>query len=148
MEVDGFGNCLLQDDANVPNLMSLPYLGAVKTSDPIYQNTRRFVLSDSNPYFFKGKAAEGVGSPHTLVNQIWHLSIIMRAMTSTDDQEILEQLKFLKNTHANTGFMHESFDKEDAAKFTRKWFAWANTLFGEMILKVAKERPHLLKNVL
>jgi meiotically up-regulated gene 157 (Mug157) protein len=128
--------------------MSLPYLGAVKTSDPIYQNTRRFVLSDSNPYFFKGKAAEGVGSPHTLVNQIWHLSIIMRAMTSTDDQEILQQLKFLKNTHAKTGFMHESFDKDDATKFTRKWFAWANTLFGEMILKVAKERPHLLKKVL
>jgi meiotically up-regulated gene 157 (Mug157) protein len=148
MEVDGFGNCLLQDDANVPNLMSLPYLGAVKTSDPIYQNTRRFVLSDSNPYFFKGKAAEGVGSPHTLVNQIWHLSIIMRAMTSTDDKEILQQLKFLKNTHAKTGFMHESFDKDDAAKFTRKWFAWANTLFGEMMLKLAKERPHLLKNLL
>jgi meiotically up-regulated gene 157 (Mug157) protein len=123
-------------------------LGALKTSYQIYQNTRRFVLSDSNPYFFKGKAAEGVGSPHTLVNQIWHLSIIMRAMTSTNDKEILQQLKFLKNTHANTGFMHESFDKEDAAKFTRKWFAWANTLFGEMILKVAKERPHLLKNVL
>ena len=148
MEVDGFGNCLLQDDANVPNLMSLPYLGAVKATDPIYQNTRRFVLSDSNPYFFKGKVAEGVGSPHTLVNQIWPLSIIMRAMTSTDDKEILQQLKFLKNTHANTGFMHESFDKDDAAKFTRKWFAWANTLFGEMMLKVAKERPHLLKNVL
>lgn len=148
MEVDGFGNCLLQDDANVPNLMALPYLGAVKADDKIYQNTRRFILSDSNPYFFRGKAAEGVGSPHTLVNQIWHLSLIMRAMTSSDDKEILQQLRFIKNTHANTGFMHESFDKDDAAKFTRKWFAWANTLFGEMILKVEKERPHLLNNIL
>ncbi|MBL7817157.1 MAG: glycoside hydrolase family 125 protein [Saprospiraceae bacterium] len=148
MEVDGFGNCLLQDDANVPNLMALPYLGAVKADDKIYKNTRKFVLSDSNPYFFRGKAAEGVGSPHTLVNQIWHLSLIMRAMTSSDDKEIVQQLRFLKNTHANTGFMHESFDKDDAAKFTRKWFAWANTLFGEMILKVEKERPHLLNSLL
>ncbi|CAH0994984.1 hypothetical protein EMA8858_01104 [Emticicia aquatica] len=148
MEVDGFGNCLLQDDANVPNLMSLPYLGAVKADNSIYLNTRRFILSENNPYFFKGKAAEGVGSPHTLVNQIWHLSIIMRAMTSNDDKEILQQLRFLKKTHANTGFMHESFDKDDAKNFTRKWFAWANTLFGEMILKIEKERPHLLKAIL
>ncbi|MES2517065.1 MAG: glycoside hydrolase family 125 protein [Bacteroidota bacterium] len=148
MEVDGFGNCLLQDDANVPNLMSLPYLGAVKANDLIYLNTRRFILSSSNPYFFKGEAAEGVGSPHTLVNQIWHLSIIMRAMTSNNDNEILDQLRFLKKTHANTGFMHESFDKDDSKKFTRKWFAWANTLFGEMILKIEKERPHLLSKIL
>jgi len=145
MEVDGFGNCLLQDDANVPNLLSLPYLGAVKATDVVYQNTRRFVLSDSNPYFFKGKAAEGIGSPHTLVNQIWPMSIIMRAMTSTNDQEIKAQLRFLKTTHAGTGFMHESFNKDDAFKFTRKWFAWANTLFGELLLKIERERPHLLK---
>ena len=145
MEVDGFGNCLFQDDANVPNLLSLPYLGAVSTSDKVYKNTRRFVLSDSNPYFFRGKAAEGVGSPHTLVNQIWPMSIIMRAMTSTNDQEIAAQLQFLKATHAGTGFMHESFDKDDAAKFTRKWFAWANTLFGELLLKIERERPQLLK---
>lgn len=145
MEVDGFGNRLLQDDANVPNLLSLPYLGAVKATDVIYQNTRRFVLSDSNPYFFKGKAAEGIGSPHTLINQIWPMSIIMRAMTSDNNQEILTQLRFLKNTHADTGFMHESFDKDDASKFTRKWFAWANTLFGELMLKIERERPHLLR---
>lgn len=148
MEVDGFGNALFQDDANVPNLLSLPYLGVLKTTDPIYVNTRRFVLSSKNPYYFKGKAAEGIGSPHTLINQIWPMSLIMRAMTSHSDAEILQQLKFLKNTHASTGFMHESFDKDDASKFTRKWFAWANTLFGELILKIEKERPHLLKQVL
>ena len=144
MEVDGFGNHLLQDDANVPNLLSLPYLGLINHKDPIYLNTRRFVLSRNNPYFFKGKAAEGIGSPHTLINQIWPMSLIIRAMTSTSDSEIINQIRYLKNTHANTGFMHESFDKEDASKFTRKWFAWANTLFGELILKLEKERPHLL----
>jgi hypothetical protein len=147
MEVDGFGNCLFQDDANVPNLLGLPYLGAVKADDKVYQNTRRFVLSESNPYFFKGKAAEGMGSPHTLVNQIWPMSIIMRAMTSTNDEEILAQLRYLKTTHANTGFMHESFDKDDAGQFTRKWFAWANTLFGELLLKIERERPHLLSKI-
>jgi len=148
MEVDGFGNCLFQDDANVPNLLGLPYLGAVQPNDKTYQNTRRFVLSEFNPYFFKGKAAEGIGSPHTLVNQIWPMSIIVRAMTSNNDQEILAQLRFLKNTHAGTGFMHESFDKDDATKFTRKWFAWANTLFGELLLKIERERPHLLNQKL
>ncbi|MFN8345723.1 MAG: glycoside hydrolase family 125 protein [Spirosomataceae bacterium] len=148
MEVDGFGNCLFQDDANVPNLLGLPYLGAVKADDKVYQNTRRFVLSESNPYFFKGKAAEGIGSPHTLVNQIWPMSIIMRAMTSSNDAEILAQLRFLKSTHAGTGFMHESFDKDNASQFTRKWFAWANTLFGELLLKIERERPHLLSQKL
>ena len=144
LEVDGYGNYLLQDDANVPNLLALPYLGAMPATDPVYRATRRFVLSPDNPYFFKGKAAEGVGSPHTLINNIWTMSLTMRALTSTDDQEILAQLRQLKQTHAGTGFMHESFDKDDPAKFTRKWFAWANTLFGELILKVANERPQLL----
>ncbi|OIN61136.1 glycoside hydrolase family 125 protein [Arsenicibacter rosenii] len=144
LEVDGFGNRLLQDDANVPNLLSLPYLGACTTNDTIYRNTRRFVLSNYNPYFFTGKAAQGIGSPHTLVENIWPMSLIMRALTSTDDQEIVAQLRMLKKTHAGTGFMHESFNQDDPSKFTRKWFAWANTLFGELILKVSAERPHLL----
>lgn len=148
MEVDGFGNALFQDDANVPNLLSLPYLGCLNSNDKIYQNTRRFILSEYNPYYFKGKAAEGIGSPHTLRDQIWPMSIIMRAITSNNEDEILKQLRFLKETHANTGFMHESFDKDDSFKFTRKWFAWANTLFGELILKIERERPHLLKVVL
>jgi meiotically up-regulated gene 157 (Mug157) protein len=146
-EVDGFGNYLLMDDAGIPGLISMPYLNAVSTKDPIYVNTRKFVLSDSNPYYFKGKAGEGLGSPHTLIDQIWPMGIIARAITSTDDKEIEAQLKLLKNTHNNTGFMHESFDKDDQSKFTRKWFAWVNTLFGELILKLEKERPHLLAKV-
>ncbi|WP_128548018.1 glycoside hydrolase family 125 protein [Larkinella soli] len=148
MEVDGFGNYLLQDDANVPNLLALPYLGACSPTDPVYRNTRRFVLSADNPYFFRGKAAEGIGSPHTLVDSIWPMSLTMRALTSTDGQEILNHLRQLKKTHAGTGFMHESFHKDDPAQFTRKWFAWANTLFGELVLKVAAERPQLLSRVL
>lgn len=148
MEVDGYGNRLLQDDANVPNLLALPYLEVCPVADPIYQNTRRFVLSPDNPYFFAGKAAEGIGSPHTLVQNIWPMSLIMRALTSTSDQEILSQLRMLKKTHAGTGFMHESFNQDDPGQFTRKWFAWANTLFGELLLKTANERPHVLSRVL
>jgi meiotically up-regulated gene 157 (Mug157) protein len=143
-EVDGFGNKIFMDDANIPSLLSLPYFGCFDLNDSIYRNTRRLILSESNPYFFKGKAGEGIGGPHAGINMIWHLGIIMRALTSSDEMEIKTCLRMLKSTHAGTGFMHESFHKDDASKFTRKWFAWANTLFGELILKIHKERPHLL----
>ena len=109
-----------------------------------YHNTRKILLSENNPFFFKGKAAEGIGGPHVGIDYIWPLSIIMRGLTSTDDKEIKTCLTMLQKTHGNTGFMHESFHKDDATKFTRKWFAWANTLFGEFVWKVYKERPHLL----
>jgi meiotically up-regulated gene 157 (Mug157) protein len=145
-EVDGFGNQLFMDDANVPSLLALPYLGAFKPNDPLYLNTRKFSLSDSNPYFFMGKVAKGVGGPHSGMDMIWPLSFTMKALTSTSDSEIKDCIRILRATHAGTGFMHESFFKDDANKFTRKWFAWANTLFGEMILKVYHERPHILKS--
>jgi meiotically up-regulated gene 157 (Mug157) protein len=143
-EVDGYGNQLFMDDANVPSLLALPYLGALPVNNPLYQNTRRLVLSDSNPYYFKGKVAEGIGGPHVGLNYIWPMSIIMRALTSTDKAEIVQCIKWLKSTHANTGFMHESFNKDNANDFTRKWFAWANTLFGELIIKTYKYYPEIL----
>ncbi|HSD67286.1 MAG TPA: glycoside hydrolase family 125 protein [Vicinamibacteria bacterium] len=144
-EVDGFGNALFMDDANVPSLLSLPYLGCGTAADPAYVRTRRLVLSEDNPYFFRGRAAEGVGGPHVGLGMIWPLGITMRALTSADDGEVLSCLRALKGTHAGTGFMHESFHRDDPARFTRKWFAWANTLFGELVLKVRAERPHLLR---
>ncbi len=146
-EVDGFGNKLFMDDANVPSLLSLPYLDAVDMNDEIYRNTRKFLFSENNPYFFKGKAGEGIGGPHAGFGKIWNLSIIMRGLTSNNETEILSCIKTLKSTHANTGFMHESFDKDDASKFSRSWFAWANTLFGEFIIKVHSETPQLLKTI-
>ncbi|MEL7123282.1 MAG: glycoside hydrolase family 125 protein [Bacteroidota bacterium] len=144
-EVDGFGNKVFMDDANVPSLMSLAYLGAVDTNDKLYKNTRKFLLSDSNPYFLKGKAAEGQGSPHTGKSKIWPMGIILRAMTSTDSPEIIHCLSMLKKTHADTGFMHEAFDKDDPKNYTRSWFAWANTLFGELIIKIYNERKEILQ---
>lgn len=143
-EVDGFGNQLFQDDANVPSLLSLPYLGCCEPGDPLYARTRKLVLSGDNPYFFRGKAAEGLGGPHSGSDMIWPLGIITRALTSQDVREIADCVATLKATHAGTGFMHESFYKDDAARFTRPWFAWANTLFGELILYIHANYPRLL----
>jgi meiotically up-regulated gene 157 (Mug157) protein len=144
-EVDGFGNRHHMDDANIPSLLALPYLGACSPSDPLYRRTRAFVLSPENPYFFKGEAGEGVGGPHVGLEMIWPLGVTMRGLTSEDDAEIAWCLRTLKECHGGTGFMHESFHQDDPTRFTRSWFAWANTLFGELVLKVHRERPHLLK---
>ena len=143
-EVDGFGNKVFMDDANVPSLMSLAYLGAHKPTDTIYKNTRKFLLSDSNPYYLKGKSAEGQASPHTGKEKIWPMGITLRAMTSIDKKEIIHCLEILRDTHAGTGFMHEAFHKDDPQDFNRAWFAWANTLFGELIIKIKKENPDIL----
>ncbi len=143
-EINGYGSHNLMDDANIPSLLGLPYLGAVSVTDQTYQNTRRYVLSEENPFFFKGSAGEGIGGPHVGLDMIWPMSLIMRGLTSTNEKEIKYCLDTLQNTHAGTGFMHESFNKNDPKKFTRKWFAWANTLFGEFVWKVYREQPHLL----
>lgn len=144
-EVDGFGNSLCMDDANVPSLLGAPYLGYCKADDPLYQNTRKFVWSDNNPYFFKGKAGEGIGGPHVGLDYAWPMSIIMKGLTTGDAAELKECLTLLRNTDADTGFMHESFHVDNPAKFTRSWFAWTNTLFGELIVKIYHEHPELLK---
>ena len=138
-EVDGFGNHLLMDDANVPSLLAMAYLGDVDINDPIYQNTRRFVWSDSNPYFFKGEAGEGIGGPHVAYDMVWPMSIMMKAFTSQCDEEIKACIEMLMTTDADTGFMHESFHKDDPKVFTRSWFAWQNTLFGELIIKLVND---------
>ena len=128
-EVDGYGSAYLMDDANVPSLLALPYLEAVSANDPVYQNTRRFIWSPDNPFFFKGKAGEGIGGPHIGYDMVWPMSLIMRAFTSREDDEIRQCVRMLRDNDGGTGFMHESFHKDHADKFTRKWFAWANTLF-------------------
>ena len=144
-EVNGFGSYNLMDDANVPSLLSLPYLNAVSSNDQVYLNTRKFVLSSNNPFFFKGTAGEGTGGPHAGLDMIWPLSIIMRGLTSNDLNEVKKCLQMLKHSNAGTGFMHESFNKNDVANFTRKWFAWANTLFGELVLHTQHKYPVVLK---
>ena len=145
-EVDGYGNKYLMDDANVPSLLSLAYLDESLADDPISRNTRKFVWSEDNPYFFRGYAGEGIGGPHIGVEVIWPMSIMMRAFTSDDDTEIQDCIRQLMITDAGTGFIHESFHKDDASDFTRPWFAWQNTLFGELILKIVNEGKEELLN--
>ncbi|WP_294392300.1 glycoside hydrolase family 125 protein [uncultured Sphingomonas sp.] len=143
-EVDGFGNVLFMDDANVPSLSSLAYLGCVPTDDPLWRRTAAAAWSGHNPYFFHGRAGEGIGGPHVGLGQIWAMSVIVRAISGADDATVRACLRTLRDTEANTGFMHESFDQDDPRQFTRHWFAWANGLFGELIVQLADTRPALL----
>lgn len=145
-EVDGYGQQLFMDDANVPSLLALPYLECTPR-DARYARTRAQVWSTHNPYFFKGKAAEGIGGPHEGLRMIWPMSIMMKAFTTDDVAEIRQCLTWLKTTHAGTGFMHEAFDQDDPATYTRSWFAWANTLFGELIVHLAGTTPDSLRRV-
>jgi len=143
-EVDGYGGRVFMDDANVPSLLALPYLGYLDKLDPVYLNTRTLVLSSDNPYFWSGKVAEGTGGPHVGYGYIWPMGIVLRGLTSNSDDEITYVLNTLKNTTNGTNFMHESFWKDDAGSYTRPWFAWANSLFGELILTLSVERPYLI----
>jgi meiotically up-regulated gene 157 (Mug157) protein len=136
-EVDGLGGQVLMDDANAPSLLSLRYLGACDASDPIDVATRRWVLSGANPWWFRGDAAEGVGSPHTGPRRAWPIALAMRGLTATSDAERLAVVRMLGATHAGTFLAHESFDVDDPGQFTRPWFAWANSLVGELLERAA-----------
>lgn len=142
-EVDGFGGQVLMDDANVPSLLGLPYL-ASSPDAALYARTRSFVWSEQNPWFFRGAAGEGIGGPHEGANMIWPMSQIVYALTSSSDAEIRRSLAMLKVASNGSGFMHESYDRNDPSKFTRSWFAWANTLFGELVGTLAATKPALV----
>lgn len=134
-ETDGFGNYNFMDDANVPSLLSIPYIGYKSSNDEIYQNTRKFILSKNNPYYYEGTFASGIGSPHTPENYIWHIALSMNGLTTSNKDEIKNIAKTLINSDAETGFMHEGFHKDNPNKFTRDWFAWSNSLFADFIYK-------------
>jgi len=144
IKVDGFGGEYFMDDANIPSLLSLPYLGYVKMHDPYYLVTREKLLSAQNPYFFNGTQGHGIGGPHEGLNMIWPMSIIMQALTTHDENEIKTCLDILEKRMIDHGFMYESFHAYDPTRSTRPWFAWANSLFGELIMTLIDEKPHLL----
>jgi len=123
-ETDGLGNYNLMDDANVPSLLSVPYLGYLSLDDPIYQNTRKFILSSSNPYYYSGKCAAGIGSPHTPPRYIWHIALAIQGLTAQSPGEKREILEIMARTDGGTGFMHEGFFVDDAHQYTREWFSW------------------------
>ena len=129
-ETDGYGNDVWMDDANVPNLLSMPWLGWCDASDERYKNTRKWVLSSKNPFYYEGSAAKGVGSPHTPSGYIWHIALAMQGLTSNDEGEKTGLMQTLLATDAGTRLMHEGFNSNDPTAFTREWFAWANSLFA------------------
>ena len=143
-EVDGFGNAVFMDDANVPSLLGLAYLGCLDHADPLWRTTADAVWSPANPYFFRGKVLEGIGGPHVGLGQVWPMSLAVRGLSAADDATVLSCLAMLRRSDAGTGFMHEAADMDDPASFTRSWFAWANGLFGELIVHLADTRPQLL----
>ncbi len=130
-ETDGFGMYRLMDDANVPSLLSMDYLG-YPAEQKAAENTRRFLLSDANPYYYKGEKASGIGSTHTPSGYIWHIAMAMQGLTSKDKGEKLEILYRMAETTGGTGRMHEGFFCEDDAKYTREWFSWANAMYVEL----------------
>ncbi len=144
-EVDGFGSHYIMDDPNIPSLLSLPYLGYCSINDPIYVATRKMILSDGNPFYAKGKIVNGLTSPHTgVVDHFWPMATIMQALISSSQEEIISCLRTLKKTHAGTHFIHESVSVDNPKKYTRAWFGWANSLFGELIVKIYNEYPEIL----
>lgn len=132
-EADGLGHFRMMDDANVPSLLSLPYLGYLAPDDPVYQNTRKWILSEENPCYFSGEAACGVGSEHTAKGNVWPISLAMQGLTSSSHTEKERMIRLLLDTTAGCGRMHESFSADDPAQFTRPWFAWADSLCAELI---------------
>lgn len=133
-EVDGLGNSFLVDDANVPSLLSIPLIGYRKNDDITYMNTRNYILSKDNQYYYEGKYGKGIGSPHTPEGYIWHIALAIEGLTSDDKKEKLDKIMMMKETDGETLFMHESFDPNDPTKFTREWFSWANSMYCELVM--------------
>lgn len=138
-ETNGAGSYNIMDDANVPSLLSAPYLGYCDFDDPVYQNTRKMLLSRDNPYYYEGKAASGIGSPHTDDHYVWHIGLSIQGMTSINDEEKQRILKTMLTTDGDTGFMHEGFNASKPEEFTREWFAWSNSMFSEFVLSLMGE---------
>ncbi len=141
-EIDGRGNHVFLDDANVPSLLSLPYLDCVDDDGAVYLATRAAVLSRHNPYYFAGLFLEGVGSPHTPKDHVWPIAKSVEGLTSRDPAEKLRILRQLIRTDGGTGMMHEGVHIDEPTIFTREWFSWSNSMFCELALDLAGVSGH------
>ncbi len=133
-EVDGLGHANVMDDANVPSLLSIPYFGYLPKTNSLYLATRRFALSDRNPYYFRGKFAQGIGSPHTPHGYVWPLSLCVQALTATDDREVDRVFSWIAASDTGDHRLHESFNANWPESYTREDFAWPNALYAELVL--------------
>ncbi len=142
-EIDGFGSRIVMDDPSLPGLLNLPSMG-YWGFDEVYENTRKFILSDWNPMYEKGKAGDGFGSAHYPKGRIWPMGTISRALTSQSKEEIQFCLNQLVKNHSHSGLIHETYSKDDSTDITREWFSWVNSYFGELIVYLYKKYPELL----
>ncbi len=133
-EVDGRGHANVMDDANIPSLLSIPYFGYLPKTNSLYLATRKFALSDRNPYFFHGKYAQGIGSPHTPHGYVWPLALCVQALTSTDDAEISRVFGWIAVSDVGDHRLHESFNADWPESFTREDFAWPNALYTQLVM--------------
>jgi meiotically up-regulated gene 157 (Mug157) protein len=134
-EVDGRGGFELMDDANVPDLVAAPLWEYVSPDDPIYQNTRRFALSNDDPFYYRGRYASGLGSPHTPTGWVWPLGMTGQALTSQSSAEVADLIRSIAATGSSDGLIHESFDPDDPSRFTRSEFGWANAAYAELLFR-------------
>ena len=138
-ETDGMGNYSMIDDANIPSLLSIPYIGYAPADDKIYKNTRKYLLSFDNEFYFEGKYAKGIGSSHTPGKNVWHMALVMQGMTAITKEEKLEMLDMIVRTDAGTGYLHESFNVDNPYEYSREWFTWPNSLFAEFVERCVDE---------
>ena len=133
-EVDGLGNALMLDDANIPSLLSLPYLGFCASDDVVYSATRSWLLGRRNPNTVSGRVVSGVGSGHGRRNWVWPLAIAMEGLTAPDEAGRESAARRLETTVTGDLLFHESVDPDNPRRFRRRWFSWADMLYVELAL--------------
>ncbi|KAL4724460.1 hypothetical protein ACLX1H_009076 [Fusarium chlamydosporum] len=143
-ETNGYGGQYIMDDANVPSLVSLPYLGFLDRSDSTYQKTKSLLFSRANPYYAVGETFRGIGGPHANATNPWPMAHVSAIYGTDDDDEITERLNIILENTSGLGLIHESVNIYNSSVFTRPWFAWANSYFAEMMLDLAERKPGLI----